>query len=803
MSFDSHYLKFLKFQKSFTHFLLFLLCMVFFQATAQAKAKTLTIAVIETDTQDQQINDQQNLFKNEIMALFEGERDVLFKPYKIKAGATPTQAKTLLDKAFSDKKSDMVLVLDVAANQSLGRLDSYSKITFLPFVFNAKLAALPLSGEASGKKNLHYLTFDYDFEEVLNNFKKVASFQHAALISDSSIRESLQSLAIDQAKAQARKAGVNLTIIPYKKDVSELLAMLPSNTDAVLYGFLPGATTQDSKALINSVNKRGLVSFSLTGEDYVRLGALATDSPATDGTKLARRTALHIEEVLLGTPASKLPVFFETSSRLMINMATSREIEVAPSFEVLSTALLINELDNNSKQSYSLTDVARLAVKENLSLAAQRLQAQSAAESVKELRAPLLPQINSSVQYSTRKNDSNQVLSGVLAENSTDGSITLTQSLFSEELWASFAIQKYTALSERELLREVELDITQAAVNAYLNVLREKTSLEQERYNLNITRENFRLAQNRVEVGTETAADLFRWESELANAQQGVLAAKASFEQQKQELNQLLNRPIKQDFKTTVETLDNPDLLISDKRITALIKNIYDLEALTDFFVDIGLQRSPELNQTQADINASERQLESDRRAYWLPDVEFTSEFTSNIDEDRADGGVEADDEDWSVGVQVSLPLFEGGARYARQAQSELAVRQSRTNFADLENQIEQDIRNNMEAAHASYNSIPLARKAEVAAQKNYELIVDSYTQGAKDITDVLDAQENLIDARESSMNAVYTFLIDLMNVQRAIGAYDFFLTDTQRMELSDELIERVTNVSLERDQKN
>ncbi len=754
---------------------------------SQTQAQTLDIAVIEAAGS---ANAEAETFKNEIKALLDGERQVNFISYPLKAGETADRAAALLKTAFADRTTDMVLVLDVAANQSLGRTPSFVKPTFLPYVFNARITGLPLSGDSSGKRNLSYLTFNFDFEQELKIFQSVAPFQDAVLISDPRIEQSLSPEMLAVTKAQARKAGVNLSVQVFTGDVNKV--SLPANTDAVLYGFFPSATQGQTKALIESVNNRGLVSFSLTGEEYVRLGALATNSPTTDLERLARRTALNMEEVLLGTPASRLPVFFNSSNRLMINMATSQQIRVAPSFDVLSEALLINELRETAERNYSLTDVARMAVQENLSLAAQRLQAESAGQSVKEVRGALLPQINSSVEYLVRRDDTTSVRDGTVAENSTDGSITLTQSLYSEELWAAFTIEKFSALSERELVREVELDITQSAVNAYLDVLREKTSLEQERYNLDITRENYRLAQNRVEVGTETAADLFRWESELANAKQAVLNAKSSFEQQRQELNQILNRPVDEEFTTTIETLDNPDLLISDPRITNLIENIYDLEALTDFFVEIGLDRAPELKQTEADIAASRRQLESDRRAYWLPDVNLTTELSSNFDEDRAVGGTDAEGSDWSVGIELSIPLYEGGSRYARTAQSRLAVRQFETNLRDTKNQIEQEIRNNLEAAHASYNSIPLAKQAETAAQMNYELVKDSYAQGAKDITDVLDAQETLIDAREASMNAVYTFLIDLMNVQRAIGAYDFFLTDTQRMELSQDLIMRV-----------
>lgn len=780
--------------KRMIYFLFFWSICCFLIVNENAYAQSLNVAVIENTESP---NTQSQIFKNEIQALFEGERNVNFISYPIKTNETKDHVLIQFDKASSNTKVDLILVLDVAANQILGRSPIFSKPTFLPFVFNARLSGFPLSGISSGKKNLNYITSAFDFENEISTFQSVAPFNRAVLISSPRTKASLKPEMILSAISQAKRAGVSLSIETFDGDISQL--SLPPNIDAVFYDFFPDANEAEIRTLIQLINDRGLPSFSLVGEEYVKLGALATDLPTADVEKLARRIALHMQEVLLGRQTSQLPVFFESSNRLIINMDTSRQIRIAPSFDVLSDAILINELPDKSDRKYSLTDVAIQAVQENLSLAAQRLQAESAQESVKEARAGLLPQIDSFLQYSNRKDDTAVVLDGVVAENSTDASIILVQPLYVEERWAAFTIEKFSALSEKELLREVELDIIQAAVNAYLNVLLEKTSLEQEQYNLDITRENYRLAQNRVEVGTQTAADLYRWESELSNAKQAVLQAKSSYEQQRQQLNQILNRPIDEEFTTTIETLDNPDLLINDKRITTLIKNSYDLETLINFFVDIGLTRAPELKRTEANIRASKRQLKSDQRTYWLPEVNLTGELTSNLDEDRAAGGSDAEDGDWSIGIEVFLPLFEGGARKARVAQSRLSVRQFETDLQDFKNLIELDIRNNMEAAHASYISIPLAKQAEVAAQKNYELINESYALGAKSITDVLDAQDTLIAAREASMNSVYAFLIDLMNVQRAIGAFDFFLTDTQRMELSSELIEIINSPNIER----
>lgn len=764
-------------------------CSISIISSPQAYAQSLDIAVIETAGNK---TEQADIFKREITTLFEGVRDVNFIRYSLETGKGKNSALKLLNTASSNAQVDMILVLDVAANQSLGTVSFFSKPTFLPYVFNAQLSGLPVSGDSSGKKNLNYITFEFDFEKEMAALQSVAPFKNAVLLSNQRTQASMKPEMISALQEQAKKAGVNLNIKPFDSDVNKI--SLPQNTDAVLYGFFPDATKAETQALFNMVNAKGLPSFSLIGEPYVRQGAFATNMPTTDWERLARRTALHMEEVLSGKPASELPVFFKSSSRLMINMETSRQIRMAPSFDILSEAVLINELPDTADRKYSLTDVARQAVRENLALAAQRLQSESADKAIKEVRSGLLPQINSSLSYSARKDDTAAVRSGTLPENSTDGSISLVQPLFVEDRWAAFTIQKYAALSQKELLREVELDITQAAVNSYLNVLLAKTSLQQERYNLDITRENYRLAKNRVEIGTQTAADLFRWESELANAKQALLQAKSNFEQQRQQLNQILNRPINEEFSTSVETLENPNLLISDARIPALIENTYDLEVLTDFFVELGLARAPEIKQTQASIEANKRQLKSDQRAYWVPDLNLTSEVTNNFDENRSRTGLGGDDTDWRIGIELSLPLYEGGARSARAAQSRLAVRELETNLQNLKNQIEQDIRSSLKAAHASYNSIPLAKQAENAAQKNYELINDSYAQGARNITGVLDAQDTLIAAREASMNSVYAFLIDLMNVQRAIGAYDFFLTDAQRLQLSGELIERVQN---------
>jgi len=148
------------------------------------------------------------------------------------------------------------------------------------------------------------------------------------------------------------------------------------------------------------------------------------------------------------------------------------------------------------------------------------------------------------------------------------------------------------------------------------------------------------------------------------------------------------------------------------------------------------------------------------------------------MDEARLAGLSAEKDTDWSVGINVSLPLFEGGARSARVSGSRLSLRQLLTQRDAARERIEQRIRIALHDISASYPSIQLSKDAATAAKKNLDLVTDAYSRGAVSILDLLDAQNAALVAEEGATNAVFDFLIDLMNLQRSACGFDFFLDE-------------------------
>jgi outer membrane protein TolC len=132
------------------------------------------------------------------------------------------------------------------------------------------------------------------------------------------------------------------------------------------------------------------------------------------------------------------------------------------------------------------------------------------------------------------------------------------------------------------------------------------------------------------------------------------------------------------------------------------------------------------------------------------------------------------------------LPLFTSGRRPAVRNQNLEELSRLRFERASTAERIEQRIRSALHGAGASFAGIGLAEQAAGAAANNLQLVTDSYSRGAVSIIDLLDAQNASLVAGEAAENALYDFLIDLMEVERSVGRIYFLARPEEREALFD-----------------
>ncbi len=754
-------------------------------ANAASKLPVVRIGIVRDGPRLGRFPDVIGLIKREILTLTTGQFDVRFPSAKnVHGNDTNEGVERVVDQLLADPEVDLVIGLGYLASNDLAQRRKLPKPVIAPAVADAKLQNLPLKQGASGIKNLVYIDSFVSIDRDVKVFLDIVPFRNLAVLVR---KETLE--AAPWIKQKLRRISfehtINVEPVPVGNSAEVALADLPPETDAVYVFPLLYLNQKEFFKLVAGLIERKLPSFSMWGRSEVEAGLLASNKPKADLSRIARRIALNVQRILLGEDAGTFNVAFPEGEELTINMATARAIGVYPTWSVLTEAELLHERVTEVERKLSLQSVVREAIEANLDIAVENSNVAAGEQSVKQARSALLPQIDLDAGGVVIDEDRADARFGLQPERSLTGSATARQLIYSDDAWTNFSVEKRFQTSREEQRETVKLDIARDAAVSYLNVLRTKTSERIQKENLRLTRANLERARVRVSIGIASRAEEFRWESEIATSRQFVLRAQARRQQAETNLNRLLNRPLEEPFLTEETDLSDPLLLVSDKRFFYYVDNPRNFSLFRNFLVEEGLNVAPELKRLDATIEAQERILVSSKRAFWLPTFAIEGNVTELLAEggagQRKDSPSGQDDTDWSVGAFATFPLLEGGNKFAttKRAAEELSgLRLERRSTAE---KIAERIRVTLDETGFSYPSIRLSREGEIAARKNLDLVTDQYVRGVVSIIDLLDAQNNALVAEEDAQNAVYNFLIDLMNVQRATGQFDFFLSREQR----------------------
>ena len=178
-------------------------------------------------------------------------------------------------------------------------------------------------------------------------------------------------------------------------------------------------------------------------------------------------------------------------------------------------------------------------------------------------------------------------------------------------------------------------------------------------------------------------------------------------------------------------------------------------------------------------MSAGERQVTAAKRRYWLPDIAAAGQGAYNIDRTPGQGGIpglQLPDESWRVGIQASLPIFNGGALRAELNRSRYSLRQAERRREAVEQEVETRIRIALEQVANSYSGIELAAAAAKASGENLRIVTDSYSSGAVSIITLIDAQNAALASDLAAAEAKYLYLGDIIEVLRVVGDFSLML---------------------------
>ncbi len=711
-----------------------------------------------------------------------------------------------LKRALADRSVDIVIALGPVSASAVATLE-LNKPVIAPIVVDVDLQGLLVEQNRARKKNLNLLVTPTTLESSLSGYARLLGTGRVAMILGPRTAAAASAGGQDSLIARARELGIDLTVVELDDTVEQTLSKLPAELDGVVFSPMFAVEPLAVRDLVAKLNGLRVKSFSAFGRRAVEAGVLLGYDQSRNLDRLARQCAIHIQQIRQGRAPETLPVALPNDSvELLLNPATAEAIGFYARWELLLEASPVGEFATGKAERETLRSAIARAVESNLTLAVANQAVVVGERSVDLTLSPLLPNIDGQLGARFIDDDRAGVGFGVNPEFASILSARLTQTLLAEPLWADRSIQERLQTGREAERRQVELDIAQLAALTYLDALLAEAQREVEEQNLRITRSNLDLARLRKRVGVGEPAEVPRWENQLATDQQRLIDAVARVRRARIVLNRVLNLPLDQEV-LLADAAVGKDAFGGFEPIFDLLERPSSMARFVDFMVQESQSRSPELARLDAAIEAQERRVSSKNRAFWVPELGLAASVdwrywkegvgSEELEIEGLPPGFELtvpDDLDWQVGAFLSYPLFEGAGRfYERDREAEEAMRLA-FERRERAQRIEERMREVLIAASASFPSIGLARAGADAASESLRITTEAYASGTAPLLRLIDAQATYLRAETLAVGAVFQFLRDFVDVQRAAGDLSVLTDDAARAQWLERFTAEVQN---------
>jgi outer membrane protein len=325
--------------------------------------------------------------------------------------------------------------------------------------------------------------------------------------------------------------------------------------------------------------------------------------------------------------------------------------------------------------------------------------------------------------------------------------VTATQNVFNGFQTSNRVRQAETNTSAaRETLRVAEQTILLNAATAFMDLLRDGALLELQRRNVEVLQEQLRQTRDRFIVGEVTRTDVAQAESRLAQGRATVLTAESQYARSRATYRQVIGVEA-----GTLSPASPVDRLTPHRLLEA---------------IEIARTRHPSVGVAMFGIDAAVLQVKINEGTLY-PQVRLIGTVSQNWETNLT---TVLQQFNAFVQGQVTVPIYQGGAEYSAIRQAKEAAGQKRIDLDTARDLVQANVVTawgQLEAAKAQI----LATNAQVAAA---EIALNGVREearvGQRTTLDVLNAQQELVNARTASVTAQHDRVVASYALLAAVG---------------------------------
>ncbi len=429
---------------------------------------------------------------------------------------------------------------------------------------------------------------------------------------------------------------------------------------------------------------------------------------------------------------------------------------------VIITSSLFSQIQNKPDsllQDATLKDCVQYALERQPAIQESLINEKITNQEIKSKLADWFPQLNFNFNFQHNYKLPTSIIQGKPTRfgvyNTSSGQFSLTQTLFNKDvlLAASSAGEVRQQAKQSTINDKINL-VVDVSKGFYSVLLAEQQIII---VNEDITRlkQSYKDAYLQYKSGVVDRTDYERASIALNNA----IAEKKHDEEflktSRADLKNLMGYPVDKELTLKYDTTEMENDTYIDTTQNVDFKNRIEYKLL----------------ETQYSLQKSNLDY-----YYWsfLPSISFFGNYNFNFQNDELQKLYSQNYPSEYIGIQLSLPIFQGGKRIQEIDQASLEVKSSELNIIALKNSIKLEYTQALASYKSNLSSFNAAKDNLELARNVYKTIQLQYKAGVKSYLDVITAETDLRTTEVNYLNSLYELLSSKLDVQKALGTIKY-----------------------------
>lgn len=403
----------------------------------------------------------------------------------------------------------------------------------------------------------------------------------------------------------------------------------------------------------------------------------------------------------------------------------------------------------NQKRLDELIDIA-LQNNPDIQVAKANIDAKDAG--VGYAKADYLPQVSLDVEASQYdvKSSANEQSDGVVG-----GSASINQLLYdfggvSNSIDASKSAYRASLNQYDYIVSDVVLSVKKA----YYDILRKAQLVNVAKEAVKMDELQLEQASEYFKAGVRTKIDVTNAKLQLSNSKLDLLKAQFDLKSANNRLISILGIKLDKNFGVKKDSKD----------ILELVQNMQFLNKDVDLLIESGLNNRSEIFLYKENINISKSNISKNRSEYY-PKIYLSASYS-----ERDSDILQYDTKEAKAGVYVKWDLFSGFKTESKIKESLANLKSSKADLKNIELKVTEEIISAYLDVKKSEDTTKMQLLSVDLATQNLSLARQRYKAGLSDMIELNDAKLGYTKSKSALVNAYYSYLISLANLDYVTG---------------------------------